>query len=154
MAARTKRPLGDPFGTEVAGAISPSTVPPVATSSLLSVRPGYTGSWPGSFSKTASARVQRLRGVDALDRFLIDVVLLDAMSPGTSAMYLCRILRTKSGIPILMVTVRGSEIDCVLGLELGADDYLLKPFDGSALVARTLALPRHSGWRQRSQRYR
>ena len=44
-------------------------------------------------------------------------------------MYLCRILRTKSGIPILMVTVRGSEIDCVLGLELGADDYLLKPFD-------------------------
>jgi two-component system, OmpR family, response regulator len=81
---------------------------------------------------------------DALTRLPIDLVLLDVMLPGTSGMDLCRALRMKSSVPILMVTARGAETDRVLGLELGADDYLPKPFSGPELVARIRALLRRS----------
>ena len=81
---------------------------------------------------------------DALRRLPIDLVLLDVMLPGSSGMDLCRALRSKSNIPILMVTARGSETDRVLGLELGADDYLPKPFSGPELVARIRAVLRRS----------
>jgi two-component system, OmpR family, response regulator len=81
---------------------------------------------------------------DALARLSIDLVLLDVMLPGTSGMDLCRALRLKSNVPILIVTARGSETDRVLGLELGADDYLPKPFSGPELLARIRALLRRS----------
>jgi two-component system OmpR family response regulator len=81
---------------------------------------------------------------DALRRLPIDLVLLDVMLPGASGMDLCRTLRAKSNIPIVMVTARGSETDRVLGLELGADDYLPKPFSGPELVARIRAVLRRS----------
>lgn len=81
---------------------------------------------------------------DALERLPIDLVLLDVMLPGTTGMDLCRALRGKSNMPIIIVTVRGSETDRVLGLELGADDYLPKPFNGPELVARIRAILRRS----------
>ena len=79
---------------------------------------------------------------DALARLPIDVVLLDVMLPGISGMDLCRALRGRSTIPIIIVTARGSETDRVLGLELGADDYLPKPFSAAELVARIRAVLR------------
>jgi two-component system, OmpR family, response regulator len=81
---------------------------------------------------------------DALERLPIDVVVLDVMLPGTTGMDLCRTLRGKSNMPIIIVTARGSETDRVLGLELGADDYLPKPFSGPELVARIRAILRRS----------
>jgi len=81
---------------------------------------------------------------ETLERLPIDLVLLDVMLPGTSGMDLCRALRARSAIPIIIVTARGSETDRVLGLELGADDYLPKPFSGAELVARIRAVLRRS----------
>jgi two-component system OmpR family response regulator len=81
---------------------------------------------------------------DVLARLPIDLVLLDIMLPGISGMDLCRALRRRSNVPIIVVTARGSETDRVLGLELGADDYLLKPFSGPELVARIRAVLRRS----------
>ena len=81
---------------------------------------------------------------EALERLPIDLVLLDVMLPGTGGMDLCRSLRGRSSIPIIIVTARGSETDRVLGLELGADDYLPKPFSGAELVARIRAVLRRS----------
>lgn len=82
---------------------------------------------------------------DALNRLPIGLVLLDVMLPGTNGMDLCRALRGKSNMPIIVVTARGSETDRVLGLELGADDYLPKPFSGPELVARIRAVLRRAG---------
>lgn len=73
-----------------------------------------------------------------------DLVLLDIMLPGQSGLDLCRALRAKSAVPIIMVTARGSETDRVLGLELGADDYIPKPFGPAELLARVRALLRRS----------
>ena len=81
---------------------------------------------------------------ETLERLPIDLVLLDVMLPGTTGMDLCRMLRARSTIPIIIVTARGSETDRVLGLELGADDYLPKPFSGPELVARIRAVLRRS----------
>ncbi|HJU18481.1 MAG TPA: response regulator transcription factor [Stellaceae bacterium] len=81
---------------------------------------------------------------EILARLPIDLVLLDIMLPGTGGMDLCRTLRGRSNVPIIVVTARGSETDRVLGLELGADDYLLKPFSGPELVARIRAVLRRS----------
>ena len=74
----------------------------------------------------------------------VDLVLLDVMLPGQSGLDLCRTLRARSGVPIIMVTARGSETDRVLGLELGADDYIPKPFGQAELLARVRALLRRS----------
>jgi len=81
---------------------------------------------------------------DALERLPIDLVLLDVMLPGTTGMDLCRSLRGRSNMPIIMETARGAETDRVLGLELGADDYLPKPFSGPELVARIRAILRRT----------
>ena len=74
----------------------------------------------------------------------VDLVLLDVMLPGQSGLDLCRALRARSGVPIIMVTARGEETDRVLGLELGADDYIPKPFGRAELLARVRALLRRS----------
>ena len=84
-------------------------------------------------------------GPDALEQFDrrgTDVVLLDLMLPGLSGTEVCRTLRTRSAVPIIMLTARDSEIDKVVGLELGADDYVTKPFSSRELVARIRAVLR------------
>jgi two-component system response regulator RegX3 len=74
------------------------------------------------------------------DRY--DVVVLDLMLPGLSGSDVCRRLRAESAVPIIMLTARGGELDRVLGLEIGADDYVTKPFSMAELIARVRALLR------------
>jgi two-component system, OmpR family, response regulator len=79
----------------------------------------------------------------------IDLVLLDIMLPGTSGIDLCRALRRESEVPIIFISARGSETDRVVGLELGADDYLPKPFGTRELIARVRAVLRRGGMEDR-----
>jgi two-component system response regulator RegX3 len=86
-------------------------------------------------------------GPDALAQFErepSDLVLLDLMLPGMSGTDVCRTIRARSRVPIIMVTAKDSEIDKVLGLELGADDYVTKPFSSRELVARIRAVLRRN----------
>ena len=78
------------------------------------------------------------------DRSPADLVLLDLMLPGMSGTDLCRAIRATSRVPIIMVTAKDSELDKVLGLELGADDYVTKPFSSRELVARIRAVLRRN----------
>ena len=84
-------------------------------------------------------------GMEALQRFDVvqpDIVLLDVMLPRVSGVDVCRQLRKRSTVPIIMVTAKGSEIDTVVGLEVGADDYVTKPYRIRELVARMRAVMR------------
>lgn len=76
------------------------------------------------------------------DRAGADIVLLDLMLPGMSGTDVCKQLRARSSVPVIMVTARDSEIDKVVGLEIGADDYLTKPFSPRELRARAMAMMR------------
>jgi two-component system response regulator RegX3 len=76
------------------------------------------------------------------DRAGADIVLLDLMLPGMSGTEVCRHLRARSSVPVIMVTARDSEIDKVVGLELGADDYVTKPYSARELIARIRAVLR------------
>jgi len=93
-------------------------------------------------------RVQVARdGAQALDLFDVvkpDLVLLDVMLPKVSGIDVCRELRSRSKVPIIMVTAKGAEIDTVVGLEVGADDYVTKPYRLRELVARMRAVLRRS----------
>ncbi|MDA8434594.1 MAG: response regulator transcription factor [Actinomycetales bacterium] len=87
-------------------------------------------------------------GTDAVAQFDqqgADVVLLDLMLPGMSGTEVCRVLRQRSAVPIIMVTAKDSEVDKIVGLELGADDYVTKPFSSRELVARIRAVLRRAG---------
>ena len=84
-------------------------------------------------------------GLDAItefDRNGADLVLLDLQLPGQSGTEVCRQLRQRSGVPVIMLTAKDSEIDKVVGLELGADDYVTKPYSSRELVARVRAVLR------------
>lgn len=84
-------------------------------------------------------------GLDALDEFErhgADLILLDLMLPGMNGTEVCRQIRTTSNVPIIMLTAKDSEIDKVVGLELGADDYVTKPYSSRELVARVRAVLR------------
>ncbi|MFI7452071.1 winged helix-turn-helix domain-containing protein [Nonomuraea sp. NPDC049714] len=83
--------------------------------------------------------------LDAFDRSGADLVLLDLMLPGLSGTEVCRSLRQRSKVPVIMLTAKDSEIDKVVGLELGADDYVTKPFSSRELVARIRAVLRRQG---------
>jgi two-component system response regulator RegX3 len=86
-------------------------------------------------------------GVEAIERFAQvkpDVVLLDVMLPRISGIDVCRQIRAQSSVPIIMVTAKSSEIDTVVGLEVGADDYVTKPYRIRELVARIRALLRRA----------
>lgn len=80
--------------------------------------------------------------LDALQQSLPDLILLDLMLPGTDGLTICRELRKTSQVPIIMLTARVDEIDRLLGLEIGADDYICKPFSPREVVARVKAVLR------------
>jgi two-component system response regulator RegX3 len=80
--------------------------------------------------------------LDEFDRGGADIVLLDLMLPGLPGTEVCRELRRRSNVPVIMVTAKDGEIDKVVGLELGADDYVTKPFSPRELVARIRAVMR------------
>jgi two-component system response regulator RegX3 len=87
-------------------------------------------------------------GPDALETFErngADLVLLDLMLPGLPGTEVCRELRSRSNVPVIMLTAKDSEVDKVVGLELGADDYVTKPFSSRELVARIRAVLRRRG---------
>lgn len=75
----------------------------------------------------------------------IDIVLLDLMLPGMSGTEVCKNIRLRSNVPVIMVTARDSEIDKVVGLEIGADDYVTKPYSSRELIARIRAVLRRGG---------
>jgi two-component system, OmpR family, response regulator RegX3 len=109
-----------------------------------------------SFSDALSYMLRR-EGFDAVvaasgpealaefDRSGADIVLLDLMLPGLPGTEVCRARRTRSNVPIIMLTAKDSEIDKVVGLELGADDYVTKPYSARELVARIRAVLRRRG---------
>jgi two-component system, OmpR family, response regulator len=80
----------------------------------------------------------------ALEAGRVDLVVLDLMLPGDDGLTLCRNLRAKSDIPVIMLTARGEETDRIVGLEMGADDYLAKPFSARELLARIKAILRRA----------
>lgn len=87
-------------------------------------------------------------GEQALQRFEADqpdLVLLDIMMPKLSGIDVCREIRKRSQVPIIMLTAKGEEIDRILGLELGADDYIVKPFSPREVIARIKAVLRRTG---------
>ncbi|HUZ63059.1 MAG TPA: response regulator [Acetobacteraceae bacterium] len=94
------------------------------------------------FRTTAVADGRAMRKALADGR--IDLILLDLMLPGEDGLSLCRAVRAESDIPIIMLTAKGEEVDRVIGLELGADDYLPKPFGSRELIARIRAVLRRS----------
>jgi two-component system response regulator RegX3 len=83
--------------------------------------------------------------LEEFDRNGADIVLLDLMLPGMSGTDVCKQLRSRSAVPVIMVTARDSEIDKVVGLELGADDYITKPYSARELIARIRAVLRRGG---------
>lgn len=79
-----------------------------------------------------------------ISRIVPDLIILDLMLPGEDGLILCREIRAQSDIPILMLTARSDEVDRIVGLEMGADDYLAKPFSPRELVARIKSILRRS----------
>src|SRR4051812_44755623 len=111
------------------------------------------------FRVSTAADGKSMRKVLADSR--IDLILLDLMLPGEDGLSLCRALRAESNVPIIMLTAKGDEVDRVIGLEMGADDYLPKPFGSRELIARIKAVLRRSRVKaaepdtdRRAQRYR
>ena len=94
------------------------------------------------FRTTAVADGREMRRV--LERSHVDLIVLDLMLPGEDGLSLCRELRARSQVPILMLTARGEDVDRIIGLELGADDYLAKPFNPRELLGRIRAILRRA----------
>lgn len=84
------------------------------------------------------------KAIEEFDRIGADLVLLDLMLPGLSGTEVCKQLRQRSDVPIIMLTAKDSEVDKVVGLELGADDYVTKPYSSRELVARIRAVLRRN----------
>ena len=84
-------------------------------------------------------------GLALLDREAFDAVILDVMLPGLDGFEVCRRIRAKSQVAVVMLTARGDDLDRIVGLELGADDYLPKPFNPRELLARLGAILRRAG---------
>ena len=82
--------------------------------------------------------------LEAAERITPDLVLLDVMLPDGSGFEVCRALRERSRVPIIMLTARGEETDRIVGLELGADDYIVKPFSAREVAARIRAVLRRA----------
>jgi two-component system OmpR family response regulator len=89
-----------------------------------------------------------IQGLETARREKPDLVLLDIMLPGLDGLELCRLLRKESNVPIIMLTARVTETDKIVGLEVGADDYITKPFSVKELMARVRASLRRAGMSQ------
>ncbi|HEY5754398.1 MAG TPA: response regulator [Steroidobacter sp.] len=102
----------------------------------------------GDFMRQEGFVVETAANAVAMDAILTrtrpDLVILDLMLPGEDGLSICRRLRTQDTLPILMLTAKSAEIDRVVGLEMGADDYLVKPFGTRELLARVRAVLRRS----------
>jgi two-component system OmpR family response regulator len=100
------------------------------------------------YLKENGYRATAAENAAAARRFLrtagIDLVVLDIMMPGEDGLSLCRFIRESSGIPVIMLTARGEELDRIVGLEIGADDYVAKPFNPRELLARVSAVLRRT----------
>lgn len=100
------------------------------------------------YLEQAEYRVTAVGDGKAMRRVLeanrIDLVILDLMLPGEDGLTLCRELRAKTNLPVLMLTARGDEVDRIIGLEMGADDYLAKPFNPRELLARIKSVVRRA----------
>ena len=100
------------------------------------------------YLKTNGYRATPAESAAAARRILktsaIDLVILDIMMPGEDGLSLCRSIRESSGTPVIMLTARGEELDRIVGLEVGADDYLAKPFNPRELLARVSAVLRRT----------
>ena len=100
------------------------------------------------YLEQADYRVTAVGDGKAMRRVLeanrIDLVILDLMLPGEDGLTLCRELRSKANLPVLMLTARGDEVDRIIGLEMGADDYLAKPFNPRELLARIKSVIRRA----------
>jgi two-component system response regulator RegX3 len=94
---------------------------------------------------TAAVANNGQQALAEFDRNGADIVLLDLMLPGMSGTDVCKALRQRSTVPVIMVTARDSEIDKVVGLEIGADDYVTKPYSARELIARVRAVLRRGG---------
>ena len=110
------------------------------------------------FLKQNGFRVTVAQDGEEMDRLMsadrVDLLILDIMLPKEDGLSLCRRVRAKGNLPVIMLTARGSEIDRVVGLEMGADDYLTKPFGSHELVARIKALLRRSQYSAHEPRSR
>ena len=85
------------------------------------------------------------QAMDMIHQNHYDLMLLDQMMPGMTGMQVCQAVRRESDLPIIMLTARGEEIDRILGLEMGADDYIVKPFSPREVISRIKAVLRRSG---------
>ncbi|MDV6012615.1 response regulator transcription factor [Haloechinothrix sp. LS1_15] len=94
---------------------------------------------------TAAVATDGKQALEEFDRNGADIVLLDLMLPGMSGTDVCKQLRQRAAVPVIMVTARDSEIDKVVGLEIGADDYVTKPYSARELIARVRAVLRRGG---------
>jgi DNA-binding response OmpR family regulator len=103
------------------------------------------GEYLGRLGIEVTARPDASSGLDLLRRGQFDALILDVMLPDLDGFEVCRRVRAESDIPILMLTARGDETDRIVGLELGADDYLPKPFNPRELLARLRAILRRRG---------
>jgi two-component system, OmpR family, response regulator len=101
-----------------------------------------------TFLRKNGLRVSVARDGGEMDQLLsvsaVDLLILDIMLPGEDGLSLCRRVRASGGMPIIMLTARGQEVDRIVGLEMGADDYLCKPFSSHELLARIRAVLRRS----------
>jgi len=94
------------------------------------------------FRTTAVAEGKEMRRI--MERSRVDLVVLDLMLPGEDGLSICRELRTRSQVPIIMLTAKGEDVDRIVGLELGADDYVPKPFNPRELLGRIRAVLRRT----------
>jgi len=94
------------------------------------------------YRTTPAADAQNARKI--LKSAAIDLVVLDIMMPGEDGLSLCRFIRESSQIPVILLTARGEEVDRIIGLEMGADDYIAKPFSPRELIARIAAVLRRT----------
>jgi DNA-binding response OmpR family regulator len=106
--------------------------------------PELLSSYLGQNGVTLAHAPDGARGLALLDQGAWDAVLLDVMMPGMDGLEVCKRIRAKSNVPVIMLTARGDETDRVVGLELGADDYVAKPFSPRELLARVRAVLRRS----------
>lgn len=106
--------------------------------------PELLQSYLGQQGVSLSTAADGMKGLAALEQGAFDAVLLDVMMPGIDGLEVLRRIRMKSRVPVLMLTARGDETDRVVGLELGADDYIPKPFSPRELLARLKAVLRRA----------